>query len=109
MFATCNDLLIQFIPQYKRTGRWEAHIWDSSVSGSSSKGKQLHLGSFLTSQQAARAYDRAALLMRGNDAELNFPMVDYTTDGVLEALRALPKSQMIMALRKTIDTEVRHG
>ncbi len=79
-------------PQYKRTGRWEAHIWDSSgchdqqherdggkggkgngkaskgggaggssrgggggfAGGGGHKGRQLHLGSFLTATQAAR-------------------------------------------------------
>jgi hypothetical protein len=46
-------LLLPPTLQYKRTGRWEAHIWDSS-SGPSGKGRQLHLGSFLTPYQAAR-------------------------------------------------------
>ena len=38
---------------YKRTGRWEAHIWDS--------GRQKHLGSFGSSHDAARAYDKVSL------------------------------------------------
>jgi hypothetical protein len=41
------------VSQYKRTGRWEAHIWDSS-GGPAGKGRQLHLGSFMTPYQAAR-------------------------------------------------------
>lgn len=57
------------VSQYKRTGRWEAHIWDAEVpacgggkggncsgggAGGGGKGKQIHLGSFLTALQAAR-------------------------------------------------------
>ena len=38
--------------QYKRTGRWEAHIWDSSDPGAK-KGRQLHLGSFPAAEPAA--------------------------------------------------------
>ena len=38
--------------KYKRTGRWEAHIWDSSDPGTR-KGKQLHLGSFPAPHPAA--------------------------------------------------------
>jgi hypothetical protein len=38
--------------KYKRTGRWEAHIWDSSEPVGR-KGKQLHLGSFPSARPAA--------------------------------------------------------
>ncbi|GFR42137.1 hypothetical protein Agub_g2983, partial [Astrephomene gubernaculifera] len=91
------------VSQYKRTGRWEAHIWDSGDSTGSGKGRQLHLGSFLTAKQAARAYDRAALCMRGDAAELNYPRSDYDDDPVLQRLRGMSKRAMILAVRCTMD------
>jgi hypothetical protein len=76
----------------------QAHIWDSSSSTKgttvssieSGKGKQLHLGSFLTALQAARAYDRAAILLRGPSAALNFPVEEYAHDPVLQVRLYVP-------------------
>ena len=38
---------------------------------------QRHLGSYESAQAAARCYDRAALKLRGDGCELNFPLSDY--------------------------------
>lgn len=37
------------------------------------KGVKIHLGQFATEEEAARAYDKKALELRGPDARLNFP------------------------------------
>eukprot|EP00803_Ostreobium_quekettii_P000120 evm.model.scf_3660.2 EVM.evm.TU.scf_3660.2 scf_3660:8316-11822(-) len=61
---------------YKRTGRWEAHIWHA--------GRQVHLGTYSTSQEAARVYDTAAIKLRGWSADLNFDVEDYRDDPTLK-------------------------
>jgi hypothetical protein len=86
------------VSQYRRTGRWEAHIWDASgVAGK--KGRQLHLGSFDEVNDAARAYDRAALHFRGKSGNTNFPVEQYRHDPVLHALRGLDKEAFVQRLR----------
>jgi len=52
-----------------RTQRWEAHIWQ--------EGKQIYLGGFDAEEQAALAYDLAALKFRGPDAQINFDISNY--------------------------------
>ncbi|KAL7613031.1 hypothetical protein Lser_V15G08670 [Lactuca serriola] len=75
---------------YRRTGRWESHIWDC--------GKQLYLGGFDTSHAAARAYDRAAIKFRGNDADINFDLSDYEED--MAQTKNLSKEEFIQILRR---------
>lgn len=52
-----------------RTGRYEAHIWQ--------EGKQIYLGGFDAEEQAALAYDLAALKFRGADAQTNYDKSTY--------------------------------
>ncbi|CAN6471005.1 unnamed protein product [Victoria cruziana] len=75
---------------YRRTGRWESHIWDC--------GKQVYLGGFDTAHAAARAYDRAAIKFRGVDADINFNLSDYEED--LKQMRNLTKEEFVHILRR---------
>ncbi|KAL9235845.1 hypothetical protein vseg_010579 [Gypsophila vaccaria] len=75
---------------YRRTGRWESHIWDN--------GKQVYLGGFDTAHAAARAYDRAAIKFRGVDADINFDVSDYEDD--LQQMNNLTKEEYVHLLRR---------
>nr|XP_009420032.1 PREDICTED: AP2-like ethylene-responsive transcription factor TOE3 isoform X1 [Musa acuminata subsp. malaccensis] len=75
---------------YRRTGRWESHIWDC--------GKQVYLGGFDTAHAAARAYDRAAIKFRGVDADINFNLSDYEED--LKQMSNLTKEEFVHILRR---------
>ncbi|CAL9089424.1 AP2-like ethylene-responsive transcription factor TOE3 isoform X1 [Musa acuminata AAA Group] len=75
---------------YRRTGRWESHIWDC--------GKQVYLGGFDTACSAARAYDRAAIKFRGVDADINFRLDDYEED--IQQMGNLNKEDFIQVLRR---------
>ena len=65
MFASQAMMLAHVWVQYKRTGRWEAHIWDSSDPGAK-KGRQLHLGSFPAAEPAAVYASLSHLSPTGN-------------------------------------------
>ncbi|KAL1815969.1 hypothetical protein DCAR_0520323 [Daucus carota subsp. sativus] len=75
---------------YRRTGRWESHIWDC--------GKQVYLGGFDTAHAAARAYDRAAIKFRGTGADINFVASDYEED--LIQMKNLTKEEFVHILRR---------
>ncbi|RWR81783.1 ethylene-responsive transcription factor RAP2-7-like protein [Cinnamomum micranthum f. kanehirae] len=75
---------------YRRTGRWESHIWDC--------GKQVYLGGFDTAHAAARAYDRAAIKFRGVDADINFNLTDYEDD--MKPMKNLTKEEFVHILRR---------
>ncbi|KAK8671651.1 hypothetical protein V6N13_038239 [Hibiscus sabdariffa] len=75
---------------YRRTGRWESHIWDC--------GKQVYLGGFDTAHGAARAYDRAAIKFRGVDADINFSLSDYDED--MKQMKHLNKEEFVHTLRR---------
>lgn len=54
------------------TCRWESSLWLNS--------RQVYLGGFATEEEAAHAYDLAALGCKGPTAETNFPADTYASE-----------------------------
>lgn len=78
------------VTHHCRTGRWEAHIWED--------GKQVYLGGFDSEEQAALAYDIAAVKCRGNDAVTNYPIANYAQE--LANLEQVTKDELVLSLRR---------
>jgi hypothetical protein len=60
------------VTQIKRSGKWQASYRHGK--------KLLHLGTYSTAEDAAKAYDRAVIRLKGDLATTNFPLEDYENE-----------------------------
>ncbi|KAK9821727.1 hypothetical protein WJX81_006139 [Elliptochloris bilobata] len=78
------------VTHHCRTGRWESHIWQDS--------KQLYLGGFDSEEQAALAYDLAAVKFRGRGASTNFDTSAFEQE--LAQLNEVTADEVVQMLRR---------
>ncbi|XP_026383004.1 AP2-like ethylene-responsive transcription factor AIL1 isoform X2 [Papaver somniferum] len=67
------------VTRHHQHGRWQARI--GRVAGN----KDLYLGTFSTQEEAAEAYDIAAIKFRGLNAVTNFDMSRYDVSSIMES------------------------
>ncbi|KAL3039387.1 hypothetical protein AAZX31_01G182900 [Glycine max] len=73
--------------RHHQHGRWQARI--GRVAGN----KDLYLGTFSTQEEAAEAYDIAAIKFRGVNAVTNFDITRYDVEKIMESNNLLSSEQ----------------
>ncbi|XP_062226972.1 AP2-like ethylene-responsive transcription factor AIL5 [Phragmites australis] len=81
------------VTRHHQHGRWQARI--GRVAGN----KDLYLGTFSTEEEAAEAYDIAAIKFRGLNAVTNFEISRYNVESVIR--RNLPIGSVLTGGRST--------
>ncbi|KAL6867421.1 hypothetical protein ACP4OV_015445 [Aristida adscensionis] len=76
------------VTRHHQHGRWQARI--GRVVGN----KDLYLGTYNTQEEAAEAYDIAAIKFRGLTAVTNFDISRYDVDKIMESNLLLPVSEV---------------
>ncbi|KAF3439092.1 hypothetical protein FNV43_RR17367 [Rhamnella rubrinervis] len=82
------------VTRHHQHGRWQARI--GRVAGN----KDLYLGTFSTQEEAAEAYDIAAIKFRGLNAVTNFDITRYDVDRIM-ASNTLPAGEQAKRNKET--------
>lgn len=85
------------VTRHHQQGRWQARI--GRVAGN----KDLYLGTFATEEEAAEAYDIAAIKFRGINAVTNFEMNRYDVEAIAKS--ALPIGGAAKRLKLSLESE----
>ncbi|KAJ8557499.1 hypothetical protein K7X08_003124 [Anisodus acutangulus] len=85
------------VTRHHQQGRWQARI--GRVAGN----KDLYLGTFATEEEAAEAYDIAAIKFRGMNAVTNFEMNRYDVEAIMKS--ALPVGGTSKRLKLSLESE----
>ncbi|GLT48926.1 hypothetical protein SLA2020_225140 [Shorea laevis] len=85
------------VTRHHQQGRWQARI--GRVAGN----KDLYLGTFATEEEAAEAYDIAAIKFRGINAVTNFEMSRYDVEAIANS--TLPIGGAAKRLKLSLESE----
>ncbi|XP_050205607.1 AP2-like ethylene-responsive transcription factor AIL6 [Mercurialis annua] len=85
------------VTRHHQQGRWQARI--GRVAGN----KDLYLGTFATEEEAAEAYDIAAIKFRGMNAVTNFEMNRYDVEAIMKS--ALPIGGAAKRLKLSLESD----
>ncbi|KAK9824250.1 hypothetical protein WJX72_008929 [[Myrmecia] bisecta] len=78
------------VSKHRLTQRWEASLW--------LQGRQLYLGGFVSEEDAAHAYDIAALACKGREVPTNFDISYYAEE--LKQVEGCSKEEMVAYVRR---------